>query len=55
MSMAVVILFVVGLVLLINTVTIYQIGDFVHEAEVYFNCLQVRNLTPDQKLDQNFI
>ena len=55
MSMAVVILFVVGLVLLINTVTIYQIGDFVHEAEVYFTCLQVRNLTPGQKLDQNFI
>lgn len=42
LSMAVVMLFVVGLVLSINTVTLYRVETFVHEAEVYFNCLQVR-------------
>lgn len=40
LSMAVVMLFVVGLVLSINTVTLYRVENFVHEAEVYFNCLQ---------------
>ncbi|KAJ7391807.1 hypothetical protein OS493_016095 [Desmophyllum pertusum] len=41
LSMAVAMLLVVGVVLIINTVTIYCIRDFVHDAEVYFKCLQV--------------
>ena len=42
LSMAIAMLFVVGLTLTINTVTMYDVGNVVHEAEVYFNCLQVR-------------
>ena len=44
LSMAVVMLLVVGVVMSINTVTMYNVRDFVHLAEVYFNCLQVRQL-----------
>lgn len=43
LSMAFVMLFVVGVVMTINTVTMYGLRDFVHDAEVYFKCLQVRN------------
>lgn len=39
LSMAGVMLFVLGLVLLVNTVTMYNMDNFVHEAEVYFDCL----------------
>lgn len=42
LSMAGVMLFVLGLVLLVNTVTMYNMDNFVHEAEVYFDCLLVR-------------
>ena len=42
MSMAVVILLVVGVGLSINTVALYRVRNFVHDAEVYFNCLKVR-------------
>ena len=42
LSMAVAMLFVVGLSLAINTVTMYDVGSVVYEAEVYFNCLKVR-------------
>ena len=41
LSMAVVMLMLVGVVLSINTVTIYRVRYFVHGAEVYFHCLQV--------------
>lgn len=44
LSMAVVILLVVGVVMSINTVTMYRVRNFVHDAEVYFNCLKVRQL-----------
>ncbi|XP_068670316.1 uncharacterized protein [Montipora foliosa] len=40
LSMAGVMLFVVGLVLSVNTVTLYNMDTFVHEAELYFDCLQ---------------
>lgn len=44
LSMAVIILLVVGVGLSINTVTLYRVKNFVHDAEVYFNCLKVRQL-----------
>ena len=44
LSMAVVILLVVGVGLSINTMTLYRVREFVHDAEVFFNCLKVRNL-----------
>lgn len=40
LSMAVVILLVVGMGLSINTVALYRVRNFVHDAEVYFNCLK---------------
>jgi len=40
LSMAVIILLVVGVGLSINTVTLYRVKNFVHDAEVYFNCLK---------------
>ena len=42
LSMAVVMLLLVGAVLVVNTVIIYTVNIFYHEAEVYFHCLQVR-------------
>ena len=42
LSMAVVMLLLVGVVLVVNTVIIYTVNMFYHEAEVYFHCLQVR-------------
>ena len=45
LSMAVVIMVVMGVVMSVNTVTLYRVKDFVHDAEVYFDCLQVRQLT----------
>ena len=44
LSMAVVMLLLVGVVLSINTVIIYRVRNFIHETEVYFHCLQVRRL-----------
>lgn len=44
LSMAVVMLLVVGVVMSINTVTMYRVRSFTHDAEVYFNCLKVRQL-----------
>ena len=43
-SMAVVMLLLVGIVLIINTVIIYCVRGFIHDSEVYFLCLQVRSL-----------
>ena len=40
-SMAVVMLLLVGIVLTINTVIIYCVRGFIHDSEVYFICLQV--------------
>lgn len=45
LSMAVVMLLLVGVALSINTVIIYRVRKFTHDSEVYFHCLQVR-LTP---------
>lgn len=42
LSMAVVMLLLVGAVLAVNTVIIYTVNIFYHDAEVYFHCLQVR-------------
>ncbi|CAH3146560.1 unnamed protein product, partial [Porites evermanni] len=39
-SMAVVMLLLVGIVLTINTVILYCVGGFIHDSEVYFLCLQ---------------
>lgn len=44
LSMAVLILLVVGVGLSINTMTLYDVREFVHDAEVFFNCLKVGNL-----------
>jgi len=40
LSMAVVMLMLVGVVLTVNTTMIYRVRQFVHDAEVYFYCLQ---------------
>ncbi|XP_044179446.1 uncharacterized protein LOC122960942 [Acropora millepora] len=40
LSMAMVMLLLVGVVLVVNTVIIYTVNIFYHEAEVYFHCLQ---------------
>ncbi|KAL9968372.1 hypothetical protein ACROYT_G026738 [Oculina patagonica] len=40
LSMAVVMLMLVGVVMAINTMIIYRVREFVHEAEVYFYCLK---------------
>ena len=42
LSMAVVMLLLVGVVLAANTVIIYSITSFYHNVEMYFHCLQVR-------------
>lgn len=41
LSMAVVITVVVGVVMSVNTVTLYRVRGFIHDAEVYFDCLLV--------------
>ena len=42
--MAAVMMMLVGVVLSVNTTMIYHVRHFVHDAEVYFYCLQVRIL-----------
>ena len=44
LSMAIIILLVVGFGLSTNTVTLYRVRNFVHDAEVYFDCLKVRQI-----------
>lgn len=44
LSMAVVITVVMGVVMSVNTVTLYRVRGFVHDAEVYFDCLLVKLL-----------
>lgn len=47
LSMAVVITVVMGVVMSVNTVTLYRVRGFVHDAEVYFDCLLVsKNCKP---------
>lgn len=41
-------LIMVGVVLSINTMMLYRVREFVHEAEVYFYCLQVRYIPLQQ-------
>ena len=42
MSMAILILLIAGVVLSIQTIIMYRVRNNVHQAEMYFQCLQVR-------------
>ena len=53
-SIAVVILLVVGGVLTITTILLYRVHDIVHQVEIYFGCLQVREAYTQQTNQTGF-